>query len=261
MKQQSAHGRVREEHEQHLVREFFGNARSGFFVEVGANQPRHQSQTWHLEQLGWRGVLVEPQPDLAEELSRRRTAKVFAVACSSPQNAGKRMRFHVAGAHSSLDRNRMAPGTQPEHLIEVPVRPLDDILVQAEAPAGFEFLSIDVEGHELEVLSGFDLARWRPRLVLIEDHVANLNKHRFMKNAGYRLIRRFEYNGWYVPQEADIAVAPLDRWEIVRKYYLGLPFRIARNASRRVRQPFKDRRLRRAHPDKCTQSAQKRERA
>jgi hypothetical protein len=92
------------------------------------------------------------------------------------------------------------------------------------------------------VLSGFDLARWRPRLILLEDHVANLNKHRFLRNAGYRLIRRFEYNGWYVPREANVRVASPDRWEIVRKYYLGLPFRIARNASRRVRQPFKDRR-------------------
>jgi hypothetical protein len=152
------------------------------------------------------------------------------------------MTFHVAGAHSSLDRDRMAPGTQPQHVIEVPVRALDDILAEVDAPKGFDFLSIDVEGHELEVLSGFDLARWRPRLILLEDHVANLNKHRFLRNAGYRLIRRFEYNGWYVPREANVRVASPDRWEIVRKYYLGLPFRIARNASRRVRQPFKDRR-------------------
>ena len=230
-----------DEREQQLVRRFFDDARSGFFVEVGANRPQQQSQTWHLEQLGWSGVLIEPQPNLADELSRLRRAKVFAVACSSRQNAGRRMTFHVAGAHSSLDRDRMAPGTQPQHVIEVPVRALDDILAEVDAPKGFDFLSIDVEGHELEVLSGFDLARWRPRLILLEDHVANLNKHRFLRNAGYRLIRHFEYNGWYVPREANVRVASPDRWEIVRKYYLGLPFRITRNASRRVRQPFKDR--------------------
>lgn len=168
------------------------------------------------------------------------------------------MTFHVAGAHSSLDRDRMAPGTQPQHVIEVPVRALDDILAEVDAPKGFDFLSIDVEGHELEVLSGFDLARWRPRLILLEDHVANLNKHRFLRNAGYRLIRHFEYNGWYVPREANVRVASPDRWEIVRKYYLGLPFRIARNASRRVRQPFKDRRRLRpesnSHLESCTES-------
>jgi len=155
--------------EQKLVREFFGGARSGFFVEVGANRPQQESQTWHLEQLGWTGVLIEPQPDLADDLWRVRSAKVFAVACSSPGNAGRRMGLHLAGALSSLDRDRMAPGVEPERVIEVPVRTLDDILIEARAPTQFDLLSIDVEGHELEVLSGFDFARWRPRLILLEE--------------------------------------------------------------------------------------------
>jgi FkbM family methyltransferase len=217
--------------EQALVREFFAGARAGFFVEVGANRPQQESQTWHLEQLGWTGILIEPQPDLAGELRRKRSATVFAVACSSPQNAGRSMRLHVAGALSALDR--MAPGAEPERVIEVPVRTLDDILSEARAPAAFEFLSIDVEGHELEVLGGFDLARWRPRLVLLEDHVGDLNKHRFLTAAGYRLVRRCENNGWYVPRDAAVAVGPRERWDIVRKYYLALtvPHRAQRIAA------------------------------
>jgi FkbM family methyltransferase len=233
--------RLPEGREQELVQEFFRDTRSGFFVEVGANRPRQASQTWHLEQLGWTGILIEPQPDLADELRRARSAKVFAAACSSPANAGRHMLLHVAGALSSLDPGRMAPGAVAERIIEVPVRTLDDILREARAPAGFDLLSVDVEGHELEVLSGCDLARWRPRLVLLEDHVGNLEKHRFMKGAGYRLIRRVENNGWYVPRDAAGAVAPRERWDIVRKYYLGLPFRLARNASRALRRRLKER--------------------
>ena len=227
--------------EQELVRQFFGGAETGFFVEVGANRPQQGSQTWHLEELGWRGVLIEPQPDLAEELSRMRRAQVFAVACSSPANAGGRMHLHVAGALSALDRDRMAPGSQPERLIEVPVRVLDDILREAHAPEPLDFLSIDVEGHELEVLGGLDLSHWRPRLLLIEDHVGNLDRHRYLTEHRYRLIRRIGHNGWYVPADAAVAPGLRERWEILRKYYLALPFRIARNASRRLRQPFKDR--------------------
>jgi FkbM family methyltransferase len=236
--------RLPEGREQELVQEFFSDTRSGFFVEVGANRPRQASQTWHLEQRGWTGILVEPQPDLADELRRARSAKVFAAACSSPANAGRHMPLHVAGALSSLDPERMAPGAVAQQIIEVPVRTLDDILREARAPAGFDLLSVDVEGHELEVLSGCDLARWRPRLVLLEDHVGNLEKHRFMKGAGYRLIRRVENNGWYVPRDAAGAVAPRERWDIVRKYYLGLPFRMARNASRALRRRLKERSVR-----------------
>ena len=145
------------------------------------------------------------------------------------------MPLHVAGPLSALDRERMAPGASPETVIDVPVRTVDSVLEEAGSPPGFDFLSIDVEGHEIEVLRGFDIARWHPRLILLEDHVADLSKHRYLKSAGYRIIRRYENNGWYVPREAAHRPALADRWEIYRKYYLALPFRQMRNFFRRLR--------------------------
>lgn len=231
--------RFSSEQETQLVAAFFGNTK-GYFVEVGANEPRERSQTWHLEQQGWSGVLVEPQPDLAAGLRALRKAKVFENACSSPGNAGRVLPLHVAGPLSSLDRHGMAPGATPEKVIGVPVRTLDSVLEEAGAPAGFDFLSIDVEGHEIEVLRGFDIARWRPKLIMIEDHVADLSKHRYLTSFGYRIIRRYENNGWYVPQSSAVACHLADRWEIARKYYLALPFRMLRNLSRSVRKPVRD---------------------
>jgi FkbM family methyltransferase len=222
------------DHEARLIAAFFGE-RKGYFVEVGANEPRARSQTWHLEQAGWSGVLIEPQPDLADQLRAQRTAKVFAVACSSPANAGHTLPLHVAGPLSSLDRASMAPGARPEKVIDVPIRTLDDVLEEAGAPAHFDFLSVDVEGHEIDVLRGFSIARWRPQLILLEDHVADLSKHRYLTTAGYRIIRRYENNGWYVPRGASVRTQLSDLWEIVRKYYLALPFRVLRNVSRRLR--------------------------
>jgi FkbM family methyltransferase len=219
--------------EERLVREFFGGA-TGFFVEVGANHPTLNSQTWHLEQAGWNGVLVEPQPDLAAFLVTERKAQVFAVACSSPDKVGT-MPLHVAGPLSSLDRSGMAPGAKAEYVLMVPVRTLDDILEEAEAPTPIDLVSIDVEGHELAVLRGFNFAWWRPRLILLEDHVADLSKHRFLKHAGYRLIRRAGFNGWYVPDHLPLRPSRRERWAIIRKYYLALPFRKLRNISRRLR--------------------------
>jgi len=226
--------------EPELVLDFFGG-KPGYFVEVGANEPRVRSQTWHLEQKGWTGVLVEPLPHLARKLRQTRRARVFENACSSPQNAGRHLPLYVAGPLSSLDRGEMAPGAMPDGVIEVPIKTLDDILADAGAQAPLDFISIDVEGHEIDVLRGFDLARWRPRLVLLEDHVGNLIKHRYISRFGYRLIRRTGNNGWYVPASADVAVNWPDRFALVRKYYLGLPFRVLRNRSRSLRQPFKDR--------------------
>src|ERR1700743_3439953 len=92
-----------QEAETELKRTFFKDLDRGYFVEVGANKPREGSQTFDLEQRGWTGILIEPQPDLAEDLRLQRTAKVFAVACSSRQNAGKTLTLHLAGGHSSFD--------------------------------------------------------------------------------------------------------------------------------------------------------------
>ena len=80
--------------------------------------------------------------------------------------------------------------------------------------------------------------RWKPRLILLEDHVGNLSKHRYLLGAGYRIIRRYENNGWYVPRESAAKCGWTDRWEVVRKYYLALPFRMLRNFSRRLRKPI-----------------------
>ena len=85
---------------------------------------------------------------------------------------------------------------------------------------------------------------WRPSAIEWERDIvpagaeqpyADLSKHRYLKTAGYRIVRRYENNGWYVAR-GDAAKASLaDRWEICRKYYLALPFRILRNLSRRLR--------------------------
>src|SRR5215470_16188654 len=96
----------------------------GYFVEVGANQPQALSQTWDLEQRGWTGVLVEPQPALAAALRSERRATVFAAACSSHRNAGRNMTLHLAGPHSSFDENLNLVEVRPQAAIEVPARTL-----------------------------------------------------------------------------------------------------------------------------------------
>jgi hypothetical protein len=134
----------------------------------------------------------------------------------------------------------MTAGAQAGSVIQVPTRTLDSILEEAETPVPIDLLSIDVEGHEAEVLRGFDFSRWQPRLILIEDYVHSLRTHHALTQHGYRLIRRLGLNGWYVPPGDRIAVTLADRWEILRKYYLALPFRKLRSASRRVRRLYAD---------------------
>ena len=94
--------------EQLLIREFFQNKPDGFYVDVGANDPVFNSQTWHLEQLGWDGILIEPLPSYCTELTARRKGKVVQSACSSPENHGKTLKLFVAGGHSTLNSTPIA---------------------------------------------------------------------------------------------------------------------------------------------------------
>jgi FkbM family methyltransferase len=221
-----------QEAENDLKQAYLREIDQGYFVEVGANQPEDLSQTFSLEQKGWRGVLIEPQPDLADALRKRRSAKVFAEACTSRGNTGSRMTLHLAGGHSSFDRNLNLADVKPHGAIDVPTRTLDQILIEAGARS-IDFISIDVEGHELDVLDGFALERWRPRLVLIEDLLLHLRLHRYLTKRNYRWFRRTGINNWYVPEHMSCPLGIDGRWQFLNKFYLGTPFRRARMARRR----------------------------
>jgi FkbM family methyltransferase len=217
-----------------LIAEFFSDTQNGYFVDVGAADPVVNSQSWPLEQAGWTGVLIEPRPDFAARLRQARRAKVFECACSSPRGRGT-VRLNLLGGFSSLNERLVIAGMRPAGAIDVAARTLDDVLGDAQAPVPIDFVSVDVEGHELELLDGFDLARWRPRLILIEDHVLSLELHQTLQSRGYKWVRRTAYNGWYVPQQDAMTVSWLGRLQFFRKYYLALPTRKIRDAVRMVR--------------------------
>src|SRR5580704_317800 len=171
-----------------LLWEHFRGKTDGFFVEAGANHPTVCSQTWLLEQRGWKGILVEPITEKSELIKRQRPgSRVFHVALGSPEQRG-RARFHVAGvdALSGLVVNHDVTIDRVE---EVEVRTLDDVLAEAGNPK-LDFVSIDVEGVELQVLRGFDLRRHRPSVLVVEDHLQKMGVHRYLTRNGYSLVKR-----------------------------------------------------------------------
>jgi len=221
--------------EKGLVWQFFGCKRDGFFVEVGANDPQHGSQTWLLERNGWRGVLIEPQSCFFDRLVRERPgSRVYQAACSSPERRGTGT-LHIANlpGFSTLEKHPDAHGVAYVSTESARILTLDELL-EAEGNPVVDFISIDVEGHELQVLRGLTLERHRPKLLLIEDPVRDLDKHRYLRAHGYRLVKRTALNNWYVPEDAVFTMATLgERLELFRKMYLATPFRQWRLARRR----------------------------
>ena len=214
--------------EPELVWEYIKDFSPGYFVEVGANDPFSLSQTWHLEQKGWKGVLVEPLPERADALSKNRpNSQVFQVACGSPGNVGE-INFYIGEADqlSSLEKYVDDPNVNYVKTIKVKVMTLDSILDEAKINR-VDFVSIDTEGTELEVLKGFSLNKWKPKLLLIEDKVHSLKKHFYLKKQNYKLVRRTGLNNWYIsadakPPKIDIS----EKFGLIRKMYLATPHRV-----------------------------------
>jgi FkbM family methyltransferase len=219
--------------ERRRIDAYLGGA-PGVFVEVGANDPVGGSQTLALEWRGWTGILVEPLREYAYRLRKMRRAQVFDCAAGSPAQAGRSLPFLVAGSLSTL-LPRIEERVTPRETRLVRVRTLDAILADARI-GPIDFLSIDVEGAELDVLAGFTIERHRPRLILLEDNVRNRDKHSYMTARGYKLIRRTNLNNWYVPQDAAFPVSLFGRWQLLRKLYLGTALR--RSKLPRIRKRF-----------------------
>lgn len=158
----------------------------GFFVELGANDGIRQSNTWWLEaEFGWRGVLVEPALNRYFELVRNRGGGRNHLECAAcvgfqyrepllPLHYSDLETFRVQGREHDDARLRKVARNLPEGeqqlLFGAAARPLQTILDESGAPEVIDFLSLDVEGGELEVLKGVDHARTRFRVALIESN-------------------------------------------------------------------------------------------
>src|SRR5581483_6025175 len=178
-----------------LLWQHFGGKKDGFFLEAGANHPTVNSQTWLFEQNGWKGILVEPIAAKYELIRRERPgSRVVHLALGAPEQRG-RASFQVAAGNDGVSSLQLKDGLAVEHVEEVDLRTLDEVLAEAGNPK-LDLVSIDVEGFELEVLRGFTLERHRPAVLVIEDHLQKLHVHRHIVRHGYRLVKRTGCNNW-----------------------------------------------------------------
>jgi FkbM family methyltransferase len=171
--------------------------RNGYYLDVGSADGEIISNTKLLDSLGWKGICVDPFP---KNMSKR-SCQVFAQPAFS--ESGKKVLFRAAGdlggIVQDLDRYKAAVAQAP--LVEFVTTTLDEILAKAHAPEYIDYMNLDVEGAEFDVLRGLSLDRYQFGSLTVEHNYDAANReriHEMLAAKGYVRVRSWEVDDWYV---------------------------------------------------------------
>ena len=182
--------------------------RDGYFVEVGVGDGKKYSNTMALEKrLGWRGILCEPAKMFHDNIMASRSAVLDRRAISD--TSGRVLQFQQndkMGEYSGFSESISMRMDDPFTQYDVETISFDALLEQYSAPDEIDFISIDTEGSELNVLKGLSLKKRRVWLFSIEH---NYDRHRIdaykalLEPLGYRRIlpEISAFDAWYVHSE------------------------------------------------------------
>jgi FkbM family methyltransferase len=210
----------------------FAGQRTGMYIDVGAGHPIADNVSFWFYERGWRGIVVEPQQKLVDLYARLRPRDVRV--CGLVGNRCGTTDFHVVDRFHGLSTTieecahaATAYGVQYQ-TVQLPMISLAK-LCDDHHVTSIDFLKIDVEGAEADVLLGGDWHRFRPRVIVVEA-VTPLSGEpswhqweTFLLSQDYRFILFDTLNRFYVAQEEQQIAAQLPSqrapWDSVRHMY------------------------------------------
>jgi FkbM family methyltransferase len=182
--------------------------REGYFVEVGVGSGIHISNTFMLEDhFSWRGLLVEPNRAFHESIRSCRKAQLIESAAFSESGIELNFEATKVGEYSGLSKTIQRRGTSDAQstlqTYLVKTSTLNEILTSANAPSEIDYMSIDTEGSEFEILLGLDLSKWKIRLFTIEhnfdpEKTAKIERYLFAHGYEKILSTISKYDGFYI---------------------------------------------------------------
>lgn len=172
----------------------------GLCIEIGGFDGITGSTTYYFEKIGWDCIIVEPIPNLYSKIITNRKCTVLNVAVSDKN--GETSFFIAEGVEmlSSLspDKSRIEYEKGKISEIKVKTRTLDSILEELGI-GKIDFISIDVEGHEMSVLKGFSVQKYNPEVMILEnnDFGKNSEINNYLKTLGFTRFKITGCNEWY----------------------------------------------------------------
>ena len=202
-----------------LINYFFKSKKNGFYIDVGCYHPFNGNNTKLLYDKGWSGINIDLDFHTIDFFNYIRARDENINVAISDTNSEKDLYFfHNRSAINSLSQVRK--GSEKE-IKKIKAQTLNSVIENSKfKQKKLNFLSIDVEGHELEVLKGFDLNKYSPELVVvefidykmkeIEFHNQSLNTimssevYKLMINNNYHLVNWIHSDLFFVHEDARL---------------------------------------------------------
>jgi FkbM family methyltransferase len=189
--------------------------RNGFFVEFGAADGICLSNSWLLEnQFGWQGILAEPARKFKSQLELNRTCIIdrrcvwgesgltLSFCETTDAHLSTLQQYTQADMHAGARLNAMT--------YEVNTVSLNDLLREYKAPTSPDFLSIDTEGSEFEILKKLDFDRWIFKVICCEHNFGPQREkiHELLIAKNYSRVYQnlSQYDDWYIHSSVKINI-------------------------------------------------------
>ena len=190
-----------------LISYIFRNKRKGIFIDIGCNHPVYNNNTYLLYKKGWRGINIDLDEKSINLFNTFRKSDLnIKQAISSKAEEVDLYFYHNKSPINTINKDLVNfHKTKPKQIKKINTKTLNSIIMKTPfANEKIDFMNIDVEGHELNVLKGFDLKKYSPTIIVIEyldlnvkkleitnfnlQNIINSEVYKYMINNNYTLV-------------------------------------------------------------------------
>ena len=185
-----------QEGEDMILRRIFEYSKSGFYVDIGAHHPKRFSNTYYFYRQGWCGINIDATPGSMKLFDKKRSRDINIEAAVA--NEKKEITYYIFNepAVNTLDDKFANKAINDNYKLikkqKIVTKTLKEIL-EDNLPKNqkINFMSVDVEGLDLEVLKSNDFTLFRPEYILVEQHGINMNE--ITNNELFKFLREENY--------------------------------------------------------------------